>query len=123
MKGHTNLTLEDQSQLTLGEKKWEKLVREKDKKRKSPWGQSLRHSHLRSYIIIYLLSYFQGMWILWLFLPNGLTTSHHGWMYISEACDTLTVCEIDDSQSELSLCPGPKVFHSVYYVRICSEIE
>jgi len=32
MKGHTNLTLEDQSQLTLGEKKREKLVREKDKK-------------------------------------------------------------------------------------------
>ena len=56
--------------------------------------------------------------------PSGLTISHHdGRMYISELRDSLTVREIDGSQSELSLRPGPnkEFFHCIYYARICSD--
>ena len=44
-------------------------------------------------------------------------------MYISELRDTLTVREIDGSQSELSLRPGPneEFFDSIYYARLCSD--
>ena len=55
--------------------------------------------------------------------PTGLTISHDGRMYISEQCDTLTVREIDGSQSKLSLRPGPnkEFFHSIDYAQICSD--
>ena len=56
--------------------------------------------------------------------PSGLTISHHdGRMYISELCDSLTVREIDGSQSELSLRPGPnkEFFNYICYARICSD--
>ena len=44
-------------------------------------------------------------------------------MYISELCDSLTVREIDGSQSELSLHPGPnkEFFHYICYAQICSD--
>jgi len=44
-------------------------------------------------------------------------------MYISELCDSLTVREIDGSQSELSLLPGPnkEFFNYICYARICSD--
>jgi len=44
-------------------------------------------------------------------------------MYISELCDSLTVREIDGSESELSLHPGPnkEFFHYICYARICSD--
>ena len=44
-------------------------------------------------------------------------------MYISELCDTLTIREIDGSQSELSLRPGPneEFFDYINCVRVCSD--
>ena len=44
-------------------------------------------------------------------------------MYISELCDTLTIREIDGSQSELSLRPGPneEFFYYINCVRVCSD--
>ena len=44
-------------------------------------------------------------------------------MYISDLCATLTVREIDGSQSELSLRRGPneEFFDSIYCARLCSD--
>ena len=44
-------------------------------------------------------------------------------MYVSELCDSLTVREIDGSQSELSLHPGPneEFFERIECVRVCSD--
>jgi len=61
-------------------------------------------SHILDHIILLSSSgceYFDG------FNPSGLTIKQDGRMYISEHRDTLTVREIDGSQSKLSLRPGP----------------
>ena len=44
-------------------------------------------------------------------------------MYVCAVRDTLTVREIDGSQSELSLRPGPnkEFFDSIFYARLCSD--
>jgi len=44
-------------------------------------------------------------------------------MYVCEQCDSLTIREIDGSQSELSLHPGPneEFFERIECVRVCSD--
>ena len=44
-------------------------------------------------------------------------------MYICAVRDSLAVCEIDGSQSKLSLHPGPnkESSHGIYYARVCSD--
>jgi len=44
-------------------------------------------------------------------------------MYVCEQCDSLTVREIDGSESILSLCPGPneEFFESIQCARVCSD--
>ena len=55
--------------------------------------------------------------------PSAVTVSRDGRVYICAVRDTLTVREIDGSQSELSLRPGPnkESSHGVYYARVCSD--
>ena len=55
--------------------------------------------------------------------PSSLTISRDGRIYICAVRDSLTVREIDASQSELSLRPGPnkESSHDIYYARVCSD--
>jgi len=80
-------------------------------------GQSVSHS------LLIFFFFFRGCESTEYSCPSGLAFTRDGRMYVSELCDSLTVREIDGSQSELSLCPGPneEFFDSIQRARLCSD--
>ena len=73
-------------------------------------------------MITFLLS-FRGCESIKYSSPTGLAFSQDGRMYVCEQCDSLTVREIDGSESILPLCPGPneEFFESIQCARVCSD--
>ena len=68
-------------------------------------------------------SYFRGCESIEYSSPTGLAFTRDDKMYVSELCDSLTVREIDGSQSNLSLHPGPneEFFDGIQCVRVYSD--
>ena len=79
------------------------------------WGQSVSHS-------FHVCFFFRGCKSFDYSCPTGLAFSHDGRMYVCEL-DSLTVCQIDGSKSNLSIRPGPnkELFDNIHCVRVCRD--